>query len=222
MDATDSTHGQTAALHDAVFEQIALGLEGKGHVVLPSALPEVLARGLEDYLASLETTRFAAGRLGRGQQQTRDPQVRSDHIYWIEGEHPGGSAWLGWLDGMMTYLNRRLYLGLFSHESHFSRYPPGAFYGRHLDAFRGASNRLLSMVTYLNRDWLPEQGGELVLHGPDSAGELLRVAPLRGTLVLFLSAEFPHEVLPTQRTRYGVATWFRINASTGASIDPPR
>jgi len=48
------------------------------------------------------------------------------------------------------------------------------------------------------------------------------VLPQLGTLVVFLSEEFPHEVLAAQRDRYSIAGWFRVNSSTAQQIDPPR
>lgn len=206
---------------DTLFESIAAGLEKQGVVVLPAALPESLTEGLMDYLASLESGAFHAARIGRGARQTRNRFVRRDRIHWIGNEHPGGAAWLDWLERLMRYLNRRLFLGLFSVESHLSLYRPGDFYRKHLDAFKGHSNRVLSLVTYLNRGWEPEQGGELVIYSPADDGELLRITPGFGTLVLFLSEEFPHEVLPTQRDRYGVAAWFRLNGSVSDGLVPP-
>jgi len=47
------------------------------------------------------------------------------------------------------------------------------------------------------------------------------VTPMFATLVLFLSEEFSHEVLPTARNRYAVAGWFRLNSSINQHIDPP-
>ncbi len=206
---------------ETLFECIATGLECQGFVVLPAALPQFLAQGLLDYLASLETTAFKAARIGRGARQMRNNFVRRDRIYWIGDEDPGGCAWLEWLDRLKDYLNRRLFLGLFSLESHFSLYQHGDFYRRHLDAFKGQSNRVLSLVTYLNRGWEPGQGGELVIYANEGDTELVRVVPGFGTLVLFLSEEFPHEVLPTCRDRYGVAAWFRINGSVNDHLEPP-
>ncbi len=53
-------------------------------------------------------------------------------------------------------------------------------------------------------------GGELVLY--DGAGEieLVRAAPECGKLVIFLSEDFPHEVLPAKQFRQSIAGWFRI------------
>jgi SM-20-related protein len=109
-------------------------------------------------------------------------------------------------------LNRALQLGLFDFESHFAAYPPGAGYRRHLDRFadhaRFASEggRVLSCVLYLNRRWRPEDGGQLRLYRPDAPA--LDIPPQGGTLVVFLSDGFEHEVLPARRERLSLAGWF--------------
>jgi SM-20-related protein len=38
---------------------------------------------------------------------------------------------------------------------------------------------------------------------------LLTLPPIGGTLVLFMSADMPHEVLAAHRSRYSIAGWFR-------------
>lgn len=122
---------------------------------------------------------------------------------------------------MQRFLNRRLFLGLFSFESHFAHYGPGDYYKRNYDAIRGEANRVLSVVVYFNADWTGADGGELVLYkdGYDNNG--VKVFPLLGTMVTFLSEEFPHEVLPANRDRYSIAGWFRVNASVSSKVDPP-
>ncbi|HDX9011350.1 TPA: 2OG-Fe(II) oxygenase, partial [Aeromonas dhakensis] len=51
---------------------------------------------------------------------------------------------------------------------------------------------------------------------------LMDVSPRGGRLVLFLSEEFPHEVLPANQERYSIAGWFRVNGSGNGRLDPPR
>lgn len=196
-----------------LFTAIARGIETQGFVVLPAVLPEVLCNSLLNYLAALEPGQFHPAGVGRGAAQTRNQLVRRDHIYWIEEEHQGSRQWLEWATRLRLFLNRQLFLGLFSFESHFSIYQAGDFYRKHVDAFKGESNRVLSVVVYLNKGWEPGQGGELQLFKPDSSSELVRIVPSYGTLAVFLSEEFPHEVLPTRRERYAVAGWYRLNSS---------
>lgn len=132
------------------------------------------------------------------------------------------AAFLTLMGAIRQALNRELFLGLFEFEGHFAHYPPGGFYKRHRDSFHGAANRVVSMVTYLNSDWRPGDGGELVLYGEDEVTEIATIEPRAGTLVLFLSEEIPHEVRPASRDRNSIAGWFRLNASIDGAIDPPR
>lgn len=210
------------AIDEALFERMALALENQGYVILPTALPEPLLGSLLDCRAQLEAEAFHLARVGRGRDQTRNRFVRRNRIHWIGEEHRGSGPWLDWSRRLRLYLNRRLYLGLFSFESHFSLYETGDFYRKHVDAFKGESNRVLSLIVYLNKGWEPDQGGELVIYEPTTNAPLVKVVPAYGTVVLFLSEEFPHEVLPARRDRHAVAGWFRVNNSLNDALDPPR
>lgn len=207
---------------ESLFQRIAEGIESHGYIILPDALPGPVADSLLRYLGRFQVSHFHPARIGRGTDEVHNRFVRSDRIAWMESGDPDAEAWFDWTERLKTYLNRRLFLGLFSFESHFAHYAPGDFYKKHLDAFRGDSNRVLTLVTYLNRGWEPDQGGELVLYAPDDGDEIGKVVPGFGTLVIFFSEEFPHEVLAAGRDRYSVASWFRINGSINRQIDPPR
>ena len=125
------------------------------------------------------------------------------------------------MEQLRVEFNRSLFMGLFDYECHLAHYPNGAFYKKHLDAFKGRSNRVLTTVFYLNPEWREEDGGQLVIYG--AQGEVLEtVLPQQGRLVVFLSDRFVHEVLPSKRDRFSVTGWFRINASVSGIIDPPR
>ena len=205
-----------------LFAAIASDLERQGYSVQPNALPACMSGALLDCVQTLDPTVFKEAGIGRGGDYLQNDFVRKDAICWITGETPAGRQWLDWTLELQRFLNRRLFLGLFSFESHFAHYRPGAFYKRHYDAFKGQANRTLSVVAYLNPDWIPSDGGSLVLYRGDGDRQGLRVQPLLGTLVVFLSEEFPHEVLAAQRDRYSIAGWYRVNTSLGARVDPPR
>jgi SM-20-related protein len=210
-----------------VFEAIAADLLEKGYSIKPNAVPIPLLGGLWQQLLSMHSHQFDPAGVGRQQAHTVNSFIRSDAISWIERDTAAGENWLNWAAELQQHLNRRLFLGLFSFESHFSHYAPGDFYKKHLDAFQGQSNRVLSVVLYLNPDWLPGDGGELALYLSDQNphGELsqsmLKVNPAMGTLVAFLSEEFPHEVLSAKRDRYAIAGWFRVNTTSTERADPP-
>lgn len=233
-----------------LFARIAADLTDRGFSINPAAVPSELVDPLFDHVVTMEEEKFAAAGIGRGRKFTRSKFVRTDEIAWIEGSSRAGQNWLDWTASLQRYLNRHLLLGLFSFESHFSRYGAGDYYKRHKDAFKGEANRVLSLVLYLNPGWTPADGGELVIYPADGetsppsdaastamasgvseraesglavpSDEGIKVTPLMGTLVLFLSEDFPHEVLPANRDRYAIAGWYRVNTSVTDRVDPPR
>ncbi|AHL77438.1 2OG-Fe(II) oxygenase [Stutzerimonas stutzeri] len=157
--------------------------------------------------------RYAEGALapagvGRGDEQAVREGIRGDHIHWLEeGQAEVCDAYLVLMNELRQVLNRELFLGLEEFECHFALYPPGAFYQTHLDRFRDDDSRCVSAVLYLNPDWQPADGGELRMHFAD--GSSLDIAPLAGDLLMFLSGDFPHEVLVTQTDRLSLTGWFR-------------
>ena len=51
----------------------------------------------------------------------------------------------------MASFERRLMLELLGFEAQLLFYPPNGFYRRHLDSLRGTRDRVVSVVTYLNK-----------------------------------------------------------------------
>lgn len=204
----------------SLFEQIAGEIYANGYCVYPNALPAELASALADEVRTRAQDQFRKAGIGRQDDHLKTEAIRRDTISWIDDTTPAGAQWLAWTAELQQAINRRLFLGLFSFESHFAHYRPGDFYKKHLDAFRGQQNRVLTVVTYLNPDWSPEDGGELLIYPEEGEAPMLTVAPAFGTLVVFLSEEFPHEVLPAHCDRYSIAGWYRINSSDSQRIDP--
>ncbi len=216
---------QTA--HD-IFAQLnylslAEAIRSKGYAIIDHALPIELETALFNHLVNTPAEEMNTAGIGREQQLMRNEFVRRDEIKWIEPESEVEKVWLSHMENLRIMLNRQLLLGLFSYESHFAQYHAGDFYKKHLDAFNGQTNRVLSTVFYLNPNWQAEYGGELVIYDPENHNqEIERVLPEMGRMVIFLSEEFPHEVLPADRLRYSIAGWFRVNNSINNQIDPPK
>jgi len=161
--------------------------------------------------------RAAAGLLvqagiGRGPLTVVSEGLRGDHIQWLDaGQNVACDQYLAVMDELRRALNQALFMGLEDFESHFALYPPGAYYKKHLDRFRDDDRRAVSVVFYLNESWRAEHGGALRLHLAD--GSLHDVLPLAGDLLVFLSADMPHEVLPATRERLSLTGWFRRRGS---------
>ncbi|WP_444924977.1 2OG-Fe(II) oxygenase [Microbulbifer sp. DLAB2-AF] len=214
--------GGDNTIDETLFAHIARDLTEQGYSIRHAALPESLSSALFTYQQEMNGEKFIDAGVGRGDDYLRNEFVRTDEICWITGESATGRDWLSWAGQLQVYLNRHLFLGLFSFESHFAHYRPGDYYKRHYDAFRGEANRVLSLVVYLNPGWSTPDAGELVLYKDEQDRVGTKVTPLMGTVVTFLSEEFPHEVLPANRDRYSIAGWFRVNTSVTDRVDPPR
>lgn len=145
--------------------------------------------------------------VGKAEQFLINKSVRGDQIRWLEtGMSTSTDSYLDEMNKLRLLLNEHLFLGLKSSENHFAVYAPGAFYQKHVDRFRDDDSRIISSVLYLNSDWKPEYGGELRLHLEEQHRD---IAPLANRLVLFISADIWHEVLPTKVDRLSLTGWLK-------------
>jgi SM-20-related protein len=151
---------------------------------------------------------FDAARIGSGRSLQHREDIRGDSTCWITP--PLWSAeqtLLDELERLRLELNRESQLGLFELELHYAWYPPGAGYARHVDQPQGRTQRRVSLVLYLNQDWMPATGGELRIF--DAVDGYRDIEPIAGRLVYFLTPGREHAVLPTHRDRLSVSGWFR-------------
>jgi SM-20-related protein len=179
-------------------------------------VPELMPARTIAALASEARLREAAGEfrtagVGRGAARVARSDIRGDRTLWLDERNPSAAEGAFWqmVGSLRVVLNRSLFMGLSEFECHYALYPPGAFYRRHRDQFRGSAStgaRVVSCVLYLNDDWKPSDGGALRVYCDSGARELM---PAGGTLVCFLSERFEHEVLPATRERLSIAGWFR-------------
>lgn len=185
-----------------------------GWVWLPNFLSEQLNSALL-HEAQHQAQLTPAG-IGRNSDHQLNQQVRRDATQWFDGKSAAQQQYLALMAQLQQAFNRRCFLGLFDFECHFARYQQGDYYQKHLDAFSGRSNRVLTTVSYLNS---VSRGGELALYNEQD--QLIdKFLPSAGSLILFESERFPHEVLPAVDTRFSIAGWFRKNASINGVLDP--
>lgn len=203
-------------LVDALVEQGWFVGEG----FLDAELCQELHREL---MEMAERDALAAAGIGRGDEHQLRRDIRGDAIRWLDRESLAQRRYLEAMGELQRELNQALFLGLFEYEAHFAHYPPGAFYKKHLDSFRGRANRVVSTVGYLNPAWPADGGGEMAIFAADEPErEVARVRPEAGNFACFLAETVPHEVLPTRLPRASIAGWFRRNASLGGLVDPAR
>jgi len=205
---------------DYKLEVIINALEKDGWCIVPGFLEPSLWRAM----AAEARTLYAGGEfrqagVGRNQSFMIRPEIRNDRVLWLDPASPTQlqSEYLARMESLRQRINRELQLGLFGFESHYAVYPAGSFYRRHLDQFKGAGHRTVSCILYLNEAWQPEDGGALRVYMPlaDTAAVPVEthfdLLPEGGSLVVFLSAGFEHEVLPATRERASITGWFFRN-----------
>ncbi len=145
---------------------------------------------------------------GRAAGHAVQSSVRGDLMRWLEtGQSDACDTYLAIMETLRLTLNRDFFLGLDNFETHFAAYAPGACYHKHLDRFRDIDQRTISVVVYLNAAWDRLEGGALRLH-PEGLPQH-DISPDGSRLVLFMSADMAHEVLPATRERISLAGWFR-------------
>lgn len=181
----------------------------------------------DDFLSEDEVTQLRDGipdnwkkaRIGRNDDVTRIESIRSDKIQWLKPAMGQPIAnYLSKMEEIRQEVNRHFFLGLFEYEAHFAKYEKGDFYQKHLDCFKGNENRRLTTVLYMNESWSEEDAGELVVYDLNDK-EIATIPPRGGRLLVFLSEQFPHEVLPTNAERFSIAGWFRINGVRDNLLD---
>jgi len=206
-------------MSDLVLTHLSEQLYQQGYCVIDDVLPVALIEQLTNRITHPDAVLEPAG-IGRQDLHHVNKNIRTDAIHWLDPDHSVDIIYLAAMEALRLAINQRLFLGLFDYESHFAHYPPNGFYKKHQDAFTGQSNRILTTVLYLNSGWHSGDGGELLIYS--LAGEqIASVAPKAGCFVIFLSDEFPHEVIKTKKDRYSIAGWFRMNTSNEHKVDPP-
>lgn len=192
---------------DSQWESWADKLAENNFVILDDFLNPDLLRKTQTFLKSkLEEEEFRKAGIGTLTDFTIDRSIRGDWIYWLDKSRDQEiSEFYLLIDELTAQMNKLCYLGALGCEFHLAHYPEGTFYKRHLDQFRERSNRILSVIFYVNESWDVANGGQLRVFNSDDT--TCDIAPLPGRMVLLRSDIVEHEVLKTNASRYSVTGW---------------
>lgn len=204
------SHISKQLLHD--FDALADSLSEKGYGTIDHFLStEEFIQIKEVADSHKEEGNFKKAGIGTASDFQIDKQIRGDFIRWIDPEKAASATqiYLGRMRELMQYINRTCFLSLKDVELHYTVYPVGTVYKRHLDQFRHDDHRRLSVICYLNEGWQPEHGGQLRLYLPQAEGseETVDILPTGAKLACFRSDLIEHEVLPATRERYSLTGW---------------
>ena len=197
-----------------LLDQISSDIYQKSYVIIDDFVDEEFRSALLAEQNELVTQgKFRHAAVGKGGQKQVRTEIRSDEVYWMDADELSPLQKTYWekVDEIRKVLNQRCFLGLRSFEGHFAKYPIGSFYKRHLDQFHAVPHRVVTVILYLNESWTVKDEGALRMYLPQEDGteEVQDVLPLGGRLVVFLSGEIPHEVLPTKKERISITGWLK-------------
>ncbi len=173
-------------------------------------LSESLSNGLEENIVRLQKDEMmkAAG-IGNDTIADSKQKMRSDKIYWLDKSHDNKfeQEFLQLIEQFIERLNSTFYTGINGYEFHYAVYEEGSFYKRHKDQFKNDSNRKYSLISYLNRNWLDSDGGQLLTYQNDTVQKTL---PHAQSAVFFKSDEMEHEVTIANRSRMSITGWLKV------------
>lgn len=194
------------------LEVIIDNLSQHGYVIYENFLSDAIIKSLnalvKDLYAQNKMHAAKTGITGKA----LNINLRGDSIFWLDenSDDINTQAYFIEMQALKNALNQHLFLNVHEIETHLAVYPAGSTYQKHLDQFSqgaGVQARQLSSILYLNNHWQTNDGGELRLYTTEH--EHIDILPTAGRLVLFLSAQFWHEVLPAKADRISLTGWFR-------------
>ena len=194
------------------IDKIADDLAAQKFAILHDFFEPALLNLLHEEISTIdENNNLKKAGVGRNDDYIVAKEIRKDKIKWLNNNTPAQKILFEKLENIRIELNKSLMLGLFDFEAHYSVYQKGDFYKKHVDSFKGGKNRIISLVIYLNKEWQEEDGGILNIYQEmDDLNPSFSLLPKLENAILFLSEEVPHEVTISKKTRYSIATWFRV------------
>ncbi len=195
------------------FEEIISGILENGYAIKDDFLLNEEVGHLKNiFEKKYNDGEFKQAGIGKSGDLKTQLEIRGDEILWIDEktEEPAELLLLKKTNEFIQYLNATCYLGIKSVEIHYAKYENGKFYKRHKDMFQSQKGRILSIIFYLNTDWKPEHGGELVIYKErGGVEEAIKIEPIAGRMVCFESENLEHEVLPSYAPRLSITGWLK-------------
>jgi SM-20-related protein len=198
-------------IQEQQFEGLIEGILANGYAVCDNFLSQNEVENLlQTFTTRYEKGQFKEAGVGKQSEVQQAKLIRGDEILWLENDSKDNAEriLLDKNQAFIQYLNQTCYLGIVDTEIHFAKYDVGKFYRRHRDTFQAQKGRILSVIYYLNIDWIPENGGNLIIYSQENELEkATTIAPLAGRLVCFESEKLDHEVTEAFAERFSVTGW---------------
>jgi len=193
-------------------------LAEKDIVIVDDFITEELYQKMMEFFSEIEESeRLKKAGIGTSSDFQIQKEVRGDLIYWLDPERDKEmSPFFELMAELREKLGMYCFISLSGSEFHLAKYPTGSKYERHIDQFNNRSNRQITVLIYLNKNWKKGNGGELKVYKEQ---ESYLVEPIAKRLLLFKSDVIEHEVLPTEVPRYSLSGWLlRQPAALGSLL----
>lgn len=198
-------------IQEQKFEVLIEGILADGYGICDDFLEtEEVQNLLDTFALRYQAGKFKEAGVGKQSEQQMAEQIRGDEILWLQNDsiEQTEQSFLAKNQAFVDYLNKTCYLGIIDTEIHFAKYDVGKFYRRHRDTFQAQKGRILSVIYYLNVNWIPENGGNLIIYTQhNNIEKAITIAPLAGRLVCFESENLDHEVTEAFKERFSVTGW---------------
>lgn len=193
------------------FELLIEGILENGYAVCDNFLEKNEVENLlKTFSIRYEQGKFKEASIGKSSEIQKNIEIRGDEILWLESDSVDLSerVLLDKNQEFVDYLNQTCYLGIVDTEIHFAKYGVGKFYRRHRDTFQAKKGRILSVIYYLNTNWVSENGGNLIIYtNKNNLETAVEIAPLAGRMVCFESEKLDHEVTEAFSERFSITGW---------------
>lgn len=195
------------AQFEELVESYITGNVGVSENFLTGRLTGFLRQHVKDL--SEEGLMVRAG-TGNGTAPEVNQQLRGDKISWLDRKHRNvhEQEFLDHIEAFIGYLNRTCYTGINAYEFHYALYEQGSFYSKHKDQFKTDNKRKFSFISYLNDNWMQEDGGQLWMHREGE--DVQQIIPTGRKAVFFKSDEMEHEVTVANRPRMSITGWLKV------------
>ena len=194
------------------FELLIQGILENGYGIYDDFLDKVEVESLlKTFSKRYQQGKFKEASIGKFSEVQKNVEIRGDEILWLEHESTdlAERILLDKNQAFVNYLNKTCYLGIKNTEIHFAKFGVGKFYRRHRDTFTSKRGRILSVIYYLNVNWIPEDGGNLIIYtNKNNLENAISIAPLAGRMVCLESEKLDHEVTEAFSNRFSVTGWF--------------
>lgn len=198
------------------FDQLA----EQDYVVIDQFLADNILSELLTFFNSIEKRDLLKkAAIGSSGNEKIIQEIRGDFTYWINKNIDKQIDFLfKEIDDLKLLINRYCFLSLSGYEFHLALYPEGSFYKKHLDQFSQRSNRMISIIVYLNEVWQNGDGGELKIYLKDGTSKL--IAPYLNRCIMFKSDSLLHEVLKANKPRKSMTGWMLYQPTKLVTLTP--